>query len=75
MTSVDWDSLIEPMALALLGDPPRKRQHGSEWRYRGKGSLAVHVDGPRPGTWRDHEEGKGGGVLALVEARRGDRTV
>ena len=36
MTSVDWDSLIEPMALALLGDPPRKRQHGSEWRYRGK---------------------------------------
>ena len=58
---------MEPVALALLGEPSKRLRHGAEWRYRRKGSLAVHVDGPRRGTWRDHEAGKGGGVLALIE--------
>ena len=35
-------------------------------RYRRKGSLAVHVAGPRRGTWRDHEADVGGGVLELL---------
>ena len=64
---VDWPALLEPVALALLGEPSKRLRHGAEWRYRGKGSLAVHVGGQRRGTWRDHEAGVGGGVLALVE--------
>ena len=63
----DWPALLEPVALAVLGEPSQRLRHGAEWRYRRKGSLAVHVDGERRGTWRDHEAGKGGGVLALVE--------
>ena len=46
-------------------DPVRRPASG-EWRYRRKGSLAVHVAGPRRGTWRDHEADVGGGVLELL---------
>ena len=62
----DWPDLLEPVALELLGEPSRRTTSG-EWRYGRKGSLAVHVGGPRAGTWRDHEAGVGGGVLDLLE--------
>ena len=62
---MDWATLVKPVARELLGDPQRRTP--TEWRYRGKGSLAIHVAGPRRGTWRDHEAGVGGGVLELVE--------
>ena len=62
---MDWAGLLEPVAQELLGEPVR-RSAGGEWRYRRKGSLAVNVDGPRRGTWRDHEAGVGGGVLDLL---------
>ena len=69
----DWEALIEPVALVLLGDP--KRRTSTEWRYGRKGSLAVHIAGPRRGTWHDYEAGVGGGVLDLVEHIEGiDRT-
>ena len=56
LTETDWAALLEPVARELLGDPVRRPASG-EWRYRRKGSLAVHVAGPRRGTWRDHEAG------------------
>ncbi len=62
---MDWAAPLEPVARELLGDPQRRTP--TEWRYRGKGSLAIHVAGPRRGTWRDHEAGVGGGVLEFVE--------
>ena len=49
----------------MNGDPPAIEAGGS-WRYGKRGSLAVHVDGPRRGTFRDFEAGKSGGVLDLV---------
>ena len=61
----DWAALLEPVALELLGEPARRPASG-EWRYRRKGSLAVHVGGQRRGSWRDHEADKGGGVLDLL---------
>ena len=64
--STDWPGLLEPVAQELLGEPVR-RSTGGEWRYRHKGSLAIHVDGPRRGRWRDHEAGESGGVLALLK--------
>ena len=65
LTETDWAALLEPVARELLGDPVRRPASG-EWRYRRKGSLAVHVAGPRRGTWRDHEADVGGGVLELL---------
>ena len=61
---MEWPALMEPVALELLGEP--RRRAAATWRYRRKGSLAVHVGGPRRGTWRDHEADEGGGVLELL---------
>lgn len=36
------------------------------WRWRGKGSLAIEVDGPKRGRWFDHEAGEGGDALLLI---------
>src|SRR5262249_33207225 len=58
---IDFDALMEPVALRLLGEPARK--HGSEWRYRGRGSLKVDI---KSGTWFDHEANVGGGVFDLI---------
>ena len=60
-----WSDLLPAIARHLLGDPPAIEAGGS-WRYGKRGSLAVHVDGPRRGTFRDFEAGKSGGVLDLV---------
>ena len=63
----DFAALLPDVARRLLGEPPRIEAGGETWRYRGRGSLAVHVGGARAGTWRDHEAGAGGGTLALIE--------
>ena len=60
-----WSDLLPALARHLLGDPPAIEADGS-WRYGKRGSLAVHVDGPQRGTFRDFEAGKSGGVLDLV---------
>jgi hypothetical protein len=58
---IDFDSLMEPVALRLLGEPNQK--HGNEWRYGSRGSLAIDI---KKGTWFDHEANKGGGVFDLI---------
>ena len=63
MSAIDWVPLLEPVALDLLAEPNSKLTAGSDWRYGTKGSLSVRID---RGVWFDHEEGRGGGVLALV---------
>ena len=55
MSGADFAALLPDVARLLLGDPPRIEAGGATWRYRGRGSLAVHVGGARAGTWRDHE--------------------
>ena len=60
-----WSDLLPALARHLLGDPPAI-EAGRSWRYGKRGSLAVHVDGPQRGTFRDFEAGKSGGVLDLV---------
>ena len=61
----DWPPLIRQAALSVLGEPAKR--HRGEWRYRSRGSLVVHVEGPRAGTWKDFEGGSGGGVLDFLE--------
>ena len=45
---------------------PPAIEAGGSWRYGKRGSLAVHIDGPQRGTFRDFEAGKSDGVLDLV---------
>ena len=58
---IDFDALMEPVALRLLGDPAHKQ--GQEWRYGSRGSLAIDI---KSGTWFDHEANAGGGVFDLI---------
>ena len=62
--SVPWPAFLEPDALAVLGEPIQRLQHGVEWRYDHLGPMTLLVDSPRCNTWNDFEAGQGGGVLA-----------
>lgn len=56
---------IADLAPELVGSEPTTRGR-TEWRWRGKGSLAVHVSGPKRGRFYDNEAGVYGDALALV---------
>ena len=58
---IEFDSLMESVALHLLGEPTQKR--GNERRYGNRGSLSINLAN---GTWFDHEANEGGGVLDLI---------
>ena len=68
---IDWSGILGDVARALLGDPNSRLSRGDEWRYRARGSLALHVAGERAGYWCDFETDEGGGVLALVMREHG----
>src|SRR5262245_21953836 len=59
---IDFNSLMEPVALRLLGEPAQKQ--GNDWRYGSRGSLSVNL---KKGSWFDHEANVGGGVFALIQ--------
>ena len=58
---IDFNALMEPVALRFLGEPTQKQGH--EWRYRNRGSLVIDI---KKGTWFDHEANVGGGVFDLI---------
>lgn len=60
----DYSTLMQPVALRLLGDPNTRMSNGTEWRFGTHGSVSVDLEA---GTFFDHERGKGGGVLDLVK--------
>jgi hypothetical protein len=60
----DFASLIEPVAKILLGEPNKHLSKKDQLRYGSHGSLAIDI---KNGCWFDHENGKGGGVLELIE--------
>ncbi|WP_313487320.1 toprim domain-containing protein [Stutzerimonas kunmingensis] len=66
--SLGLDSLIEPVALHLLGKPNTAMSKGNELRFGTRGSLAVDLE---KGTWFSHEEGIGGGTLDLIAKQTG----
>jgi hypothetical protein len=59
---------IEPVARALLGEPNRHQSRGNALRYGTNGSMSIDLE---KGTWFSHEEGKGGGVLDLINRFKG----
>jgi hypothetical protein len=55
----------------LLGEPNKDRSTNAEWRYGTKGSLAVEVDGEKAGQWFDYEQNVGGGLVDLINRKKG----
>ena len=64
--SIDLDhlpELIGPIARELLGEPNRAMSSKLELRFGSHGSLSVDL---AKGTFFDHEQGQGGGVLDFI---------
>jgi 5S rRNA maturation endonuclease (ribonuclease M5) len=59
----DLSSLMEPVARRLLEEPNKAFSSNTELRYGNKGSLAIDLT---KGTFFDHENNEGGGVLDLI---------
>ncbi len=59
----DFSRHMAAVATRLLGDPNKALSSPKEWRYGTHGSLSVNLE---RGTWYDHEQGKGGGVIDLI---------
>lgn len=55
---------MEPVARQLLGEPNKHfTKPGVELRWGEQGSMSVDL---KKGTWFSHEDGEGGGTLALI---------
>lgn len=59
---------MEATARALLGEPNAALSTTTELRFGSNGSLSVDLE---KGVFNDHEGGKGGGVLDLIERQTG----
>lgn len=57
------------VAEAVAGKPDQRGR--TDWRYGAKGALKITVAGPGAGLWHDHESGRGGDMLALIQHRHG----
>ena len=65
----DWGTVMEAVALEVLGEPHFRYTH--EWRYGTRGSLVLHVSGPRAGQWKSWETDTGGGVFDFLQYQLG----
>ena len=63
--SVDFGTLMEPVARRLLGEPnDRLSKPPKEWRFGTHGSTSINLE---TGQFFDHEAKVGGGVIELVQ--------
>lgn len=67
----DFADLMRDVAIVLCGKPNERLSKAGELRFGTNGSLSIKIEGPEKGTFYDHEEGVGGGVLDLVVRKRG----
>lgn len=68
MTEIDFAPMMEAVARDLLGDPNPHLSTPGELRFGNHGSISVDLE---KGSFFDHEQQVGGGVLKLVEERLG----
>ena len=61
MQQIDWIRIAPDVAKQLLGEPTKTSSN--ELRWGNKGSMALNLS---EGTFYDHEEGVGGGVIDLI---------
>ena len=67
--SIDFQALMEPVALHFFGDPNiALSKQGKELRWGARGSLSVNCE---KGTWFNHETNAGGGVLDMIRSETG----
>ena len=57
---VHFAELIEPVARRLLGEPNARFSNAREFRFGTHGSMSIDL---KKGTWFDHENSIGGGVI------------
>jgi hypothetical protein len=55
----------------VLGTPNRFLSKAETLRFGQKGSLMIHVMGPKEGLWHNFETGKGGNIFALLMETQG----
>lgn len=58
---------IREFAISLLGNPNKDLSNNMQLRFNSKGSMAVTIQGSKQGLWYDHEVGKGGNLLHLIQ--------
>ncbi len=65
---IDFPAVIEQVARSLWGEPNAHLSSKKELRFGSRGSRSVDL---QKGTWHDHENGEGGGCLALIKREIG----
>ena len=68
---IHFAELIEPVARRLLGEPNARLSNARELRFGTHGSMSIDL---KKGTWFDHEDDIGGGVIALIHHKLGKTT-
>jgi hypothetical protein len=63
MNGFDFPHIMGRVAQRLLGDPNKSLSNGKELRFGNRGSMCINLEA---GTFYDHENGVGGGVIDLV---------
>jgi Ti-type conjugative transfer relaxase TraA len=61
---------IEPVLHSLFPDGPTFK-NGTTMRFRSKGSLVVKIKGSKQGSFYDHKNLRGGGILKLIQQEMG----
>lgn len=74
MTATALTDHAEMIARSLLGEPNGALSTKTQLRYGTNGSLTIEISGERAGTWFDHEDKVGGGMLDLIRREKGART-
>ncbi len=70
MDGFDFAGIMEPVARRILGEPNEALSSKDELRFGTNGSLSVMLAGDKRGTWYDHENQVGGGVLDLLRQHK-----
>ena len=69
--AIPFAALAAEVARRLLGEPNGALSTRKELRYGTRGSLSIEIAGPKAGTWYDHEQGHGGGIIELIGRETG----
>src|SRR5258705_6922714 len=69
--SAELSSRIGDIARRLLGSPNADLSNSTQLRFGNNGSIAVEADGPKAGTWYDHEQKIGGNAWQLMTLKGG----
>lgn len=68
--NIDFPAITEPVTLELFGQPSSRSD--AELRYGSKGSLSIDL---QKSAYYDHEAGKGGGLLDLIQTKTGEEPI